>query len=299
MLTPVVTRQNSNASAFSDNAYRIWPLPKGNVVRIAAGTIALMFALAAFGQSSPHQPAREYPTALIREQQNLIVHGTAETWELKWTNPPQSHCGTNNAVVSLTCPCVGFAYGEIGDLYLVRIRDGAEIGRLRLTPFFTEEHGAAVQRWPADYDHDFDLLEKTDFPKVAESRPTVHLMRFADYDHDGMSTEFYLQTESLPCGKSAGIVVGVSKHIPQLHAFGTAAHPEKPLYLQKREWDALRDASKPVTVVDWRCGDHASPRQIELTLKWSAAGIEGVRREYDCKSYDVRGKLIGERPLSQ
>lgn len=194
---------------------------------------------------------------------------------------------------------MGFAYGEIGDLYLVRIRNGAEIDRLRLTPFFTEEPGAALQRWPADYDRDFDVLKKSDFPEVVESRPTVQLMRLADYDHDGMSTEFYVETESLPCGKSAGIVVGISKRNPRLHAFGTAAHPNKTLYLQKREWDALRDAAKPVTVVDWPCGDHASQTQVELTLKWSAAGIEGVRREYDCDSSDNKGELTDEHPLLQ
>jgi hypothetical protein len=113
-----------------------------------------------------------------------------------------------------------------------------------------------------------------------------------------MSTEFYVETESLPCGKSAGIVVGVSKRIPRLHAFGTAAHPNRTLYLQQREWNALRDAAKPVTVVDWGCGDHAAQTQVELTLKWSAAGIEGVRREYDCGPLEKKGKLTGEHPLS-
>jgi hypothetical protein len=42
-------------------------------------------------------------------------------------------------------------------------------------------------------------------------RPPVQLMYFGDYDHDGAATEFYLQTDAVPCGKSYGVVIGVWK----------------------------------------------------------------------------------------
>ena len=69
-------------------------------------------------------------------------------------------------------------------------------------------------------------------------------MRFADYDL--MATaKFFLQTGVEPCGKASGIVVGVTAERPRLHAFGTAAHPDKPLVMQKREWEALLKTSQP------------------------------------------------------
>ena len=101
----------------------------------------------------------------------------------------------------------------MGDLYVIRVRNGAEIDRLRLTPFFGEHHAAVLQRWATDEDQDFKLSERDDFGKmVANKRPTVRVMNFADYDHDGRATEFYLQTEVAPCGKSVGVVIGLGPY---------------------------------------------------------------------------------------
>jgi len=122
-------------------------------------------------------------------------------------------------------------------------------------------------------------------------------MHFADYDHDGDATEFYLQTESLPCGKSTGIVVGVSKSEPRLHVFGTSSTPSQPLYLQRQEWESLRDASGPIEVLDWACRDHASDTQTTVQLRWTAVGIEGTRRTFECTDSGNAGKLIDEDPL--
>lgn len=223
----------------------------------------------------------EYPSRLIREQQTLTVDGTPEVWRLQWLHAPQPYCSDD------TCPCVGFAYGEVGDLVLVRLRNGVEIDRLRLTPLFTETPGAAVQRIPWDsMEHD------------VKKRPVAQIMNFADYDHDGSESEFYLQTDAVPCGKSEGIVVGVSQLNGKLHAFGTATHPNKPLYLLKREWDALREASTgSVTVLDWACGDHGAETETDLTLRWSKGGIDGVRREYACPEDGKRGRLVKTSPL--
>ena len=182
---------------------------------------------------------------------------------------------------------------------MARLQNGREIERLHLTPLFTEEGQAVLQRWPPDHKRDFKLSERADFANIVARRPVVKLMHFADYDHDGSATEFYLQTEALPCGKSMGVVIGLSKNNPKLHVFGTAARPSTPLHLQKHEWEAVRDATKPgLKVVDWLCGDHGADTQTELELSWSAHGIDGWRREYTCPEKDHRRKLIEKKPLA-
>jgi hypothetical protein len=240
----------------------------------------------------------EYPTPKIREEQQLTVSGALETWRLQWSANPKPCCGANDSDGALTCPCWGFAYGEAGDLFLVRLRNGTEIDRLHLTPLFKEQKTAVVQRWPEDENRDFKLSEREDFPNVVRRRPTVHVMQFRDYDHDGNKTEFYLQTEAVPCGKSLGVVVGLSTKNRRLHAFGTTSNPSKPLYLQRREWQALRDASSgAVKIVDWSCGDHGADTQTEIEMQWSAAGIDGKRREYTCPLSHEKRRLLSERPL--
>jgi len=247
-------------------------------------------------QSGARSGSSEYPAPSIREEQTVMVHGVPETWRLQWREKPKPYCEPSDA--SLTCPCTGFAFGEGGDLFLLRLRDGKEIERLHLTPLFTEEGQAVLQRWHPDNKRDFKLAERADFTRIVARRPVVKLMHFADYDHDGYATEFYLQTEALPCGKSMGVVIGVSKNNPKLHVFGTASKPTKPLYLQKEEWEALRDATKPgIEVVDWLCGDHGADTQTELELSWSVHGIDGLRREYTCPEKGVARRLIGEKPL--
>ena len=268
-------------------------------------TVPKVCALLAFGvvlglaQSAKHTKAvvgSEYPTPTIREEQKVIVDGVSETWRLQWTTVPKPYCEPSEE--SLTCPCMGFAYGESGDLFLVRIRSGTEIDRLHLTPFFTEQSDTAVvQRWPTDDKEDFKESERDDFPNFVSKRGTVQVMHFADYDHDGRASEFYIQTEALPCGKSFGVVIGLSNSNPRLHVFGTASNPNKSLYLQKREWEALRDASGPVEVLDWACRDHVAETETRLVLHWTREGVAGTRREYTCSSSGKAGRLIQEEPL--
>ncbi len=230
----------------------------------------------------------------VREEQTIAVDGARETWRLEWAAPPEPYCEPSDA--SLTCPCTGFAYGEAGDLFLLRLRDGRETERLHLTPFFTEDPGKAViQRWPADFDRDFKNAEREDFPSLVRQRPVVRVMRLGDYDHDGRATEFYLQTEALPCGKSFGVVIGVSKLNPRLHVFGAASNPGAPLYMQKRGWEALRRATGPVDILDWQCEDHAAGAETRLRIHWTAKGIEGVRRRYTCPPEPRRP--ISQEPL--
>jgi hypothetical protein len=253
-------------------------------------------SLTGFGQQAVGTSSQEYPTARVREEQQIIVDGLIETWQLKWALAPKPLCGVDD--IGGTCPCMGFAYGEAGDLFLLRLRNGVEIDRLRLTPFFTAWRGKAVlQRWPF-YDKDLKGYQRADFAIAVSKRAPVQVMHFGDYDHDGRSLEFYLQTEALPCGKSAGIVVGLSQANPRLHVFGTASNPRKPLSMQKREWEALRDASGPVDVLDWACGDHGADTETRLRLRWTAEGILGVSREYSCSADGkAHSRLIHQRPL--
>lgn len=122
---------------------------------------------------------------------------------------------------------------------MVRSKEGHEIERLELTPLFDEvpadQGGAVLARWEVQ-EKDFEK-QKSDpeaFLTQVRARPLVTVMRFTDYNHDGNSTEFFLQTGVEPCGKTTGIVVGVTPILPRLHAFGTALHPDKPLIMQKK-----------------------------------------------------------------
>ncbi len=241
--------------------------------------------------------ATEYPSALVREEQDVSVDGHKEIWQLQWAAPPEPFCGPD--VVSLTCPCMGFAYGEAGDLSLVRLREGAEIGRLHLTPLFSVDSDKAVlQKWPANVDSDYDLARDPAFADRVAHRPPVQIMQFADYDHTGTDNEFYLQTATQPCGKSQGIVVGVTPANPALHPVTTASHPDRPLVLFKHEWEALRDArTSPIEVLDWPCGDHGAETETRVLLRWGRKGIEGSRREYSCPAPGLPKKLIHQDSL--
>lgn len=259
--------------------------------------LSLIASLYALGQSNAsHVKATEYPTATIREEQTITIGGVSETWRLEWQALPKPYCEPSEG--SLTCPCEGFAFGEIGDLFLVRLRNGTVIDRLHLKPLFGETQGAVLQRWPVDDDHDSPNSEREDFADAVRKRPVVQVMQFEDYDHDGEKTEFYLQTEAICCGHRDGVVIGISKNDPQLHVFGTVSNPGKPLYLAKHEWDALRNSkSHKLEIVDWACRDHAADTQTEFTLEWSVDGISGVRREYTCPPEGESRSLVRQEPL--
>jgi hypothetical protein len=273
---------------------------RGMNQRILSVCVLALFCRVSIVQSEDLKARRvsEYPAPTVREEQHIVIDGVTETWRLLWNAAPKPYCGANESDTSLTCPCMGFAYGESGDLYLVRLRNGTEIDRLHLTPLFEEGEEAVVQRWPKDEERDYKLADHKDFSNLVSRRPTVQVMHLDDYDHDGKPTEFYLQTEAVPCGKSVGVVVGLSTSNARLHVFGTASNPSNPLYLQRREWQALRDASSgPVNIVDWSCGDHGADTQTEIQLQWSAKGIDGKRREYTCPSNNENRRFMNERPL--
>ncbi len=267
--------------------------------------LAVCAALAAFPQGSQSPPRQAAAPVLVREQQTVLVRGRPEIWRLEWHGAPTPYCEAADPG-SGTCPCDGFAYGEAGDLWLVRVSGGKEIDRLHLSPFFADpglgtSGKAILQRWAIDYYREPDLADRPAFARAVTRWPVVKVMRLADYDHDGAATEFYVQTAALACGAAAryGMVLGISARNPRLHAFGTASRPDRPLYLAPSAWKALRQASRPpVHVVDLPCGDHGADRQRELLLRWSAAGIDGTVLEYACPLDGSSRRLLSRKPLA-
>src|SRR5207248_2189664 len=131
------------------------------------------------------------------------VNGVSEIWRLQWKAPPKPECGPLDDV-AFTCPCMGLGYGEAGQLDLVRLRNGREYERLALSPFFSDlgPDKAVVQRWKVSNRDSAELLahfDDDDWQRTAQQamsrRAVVKVMNFVDYDHDGRSTEFFIQTE--------------------------------------------------------------------------------------------------------
>lgn len=244
--------------------------------------IVALIAAVALGMPLP----RPAPSPLVREEQAVLVDGVKETWQLRWASPPKPWCDILDGGWE-TSPCAGFTYGEEGKLDLVRYRNDHEYERLHLTPFFTgfPGHEAVVQRWPYrgdDIDRGIPFKnspEETALVSRVRARPTVKIISLADYDHDGNATEFYLQTYAI-AGHRYGIVVGVSTATPHLHAFGTAIHPDVPLVLQPKEWEALRTARGAVRVMDWKCPDHGAETDTEYEIEAAPKGISVISREY-------------------
>lgn len=251
--------------------------------------VAALPAIVAFaGDSKP----------VIREERKIIINGVEELWQLEWAHTPNSACGPEDPEWN-TCPCSGFAFGESGELTLVRKRQGQKDERLSLTPFFSDEYDspassstskAVLPRWEV-HEKDYDDSGKPDFVASVHSRPLMPIMNFNDYDHNGNSTEFMLQVGTLPCGKLMSIVVGISRANPHLHAFSSVKQPKKPLTLQAHQWEALRKAKGPIKVTDWQCGDHGSEEEVELELVAQNGNIHATRRTYECKE-NGRGKLL-------
>jgi hypothetical protein len=258
-------------------------------IALLACFIATLPAIVAFaGDGKP----------VIREERKIIINGLEELWQLEWAQTPSPACGPEDPAWS-TCPCSGFAFGESGELTLVRKRQGQKDERLSLTPFFSDEYdspaslstsNAVLARWEVN-EKDYDDSDKPDFVARVRSRPLKRIMNFKDYDDDGNATEFMLQVGTLPCGKLMSIVVGISSGNLHLHVFSSARKPKQPLNLQSREWEALRKAKGPIKIRDWQCGDHGSDEEVELELVAKKGDIHATRRTYECKE-NGRGKLL-------
>ena len=221
----------------------------------------------------------------------------AEVWRFVWKATPKPFCAPDaNAI---TCPCAGFAFGESGELDLVRMRGDSEIDRLPLTPLFPDGKRAVMQRWNL-LSSDNNILIKKNIIDEVSKRPTIQAMRFGDYNQDGRSTEFFIQTANEPCGRRMGVIVGLTRS-GKLHAFGTVRHPERPLVMRLELWDDLRTVNGRAELIDLPCGDHGSANQVSMQLRTTAAGIEATRRTFACagalKNAGVPTRLISEEQL--
>jgi hypothetical protein len=232
---------------------------------------------------------------LLREEQIVWIGGVAERWQLRWRKTPVPSCDAAGPMW-ITCSCRGFAFGEAGQMDLIRIRERREMERFPLTPFFdgnspNEGPEVIMQRWAVS-PHDIDAVESAELPARVRRRPVAKAIQFDDYDHDGVASEFFLQTGTLPCGKRTGIVLGVSRRNPKLHAFGTVLNPGKPLTMQIHEWLALAKSAGPTRVMDWTCGDHGGNTEVEVELTAAPVGIDATYREYECTDPFTRGRLL-------
>jgi len=241
------------------------------------------------------------PRMVVRESQIVIVDGLRETWQLVWIGKPTAECGAEDVEMATTCPCAGTAYGEAGNLWLIRKRNGRELERMDLKPLFgnlgypndNRDNGKAIlQRWPVrDSDwKDFDHPPSAD---VVHRRPAVHIMNMADYDHDGRATEFLVQVGTLPCGKLQSVAIGLTRQNPHLHAIATVEKPDVPLTMPVWAWQALRKSPGPTTVDDWDCGDHGSEEHDDLVVSARRGGIHVKFHRWSCPGKE-KPKLIEE-----
>jgi hypothetical protein len=255
--------------------------------------VSVIAAVALGGASTP-------PAEHIREQRTVTVGGVKEVWRLVWTGKPSLMCSPHEAEMAITCPCSGWAYGEAGDLSLVRLRDGKPVDRMRLGPLYGKYDYPAgevapgqayLQRW-AVRDGDWDRRQDSTLAaEIMRRRPTT-IMQLADYDHDGRATEFLIQVGTLPCGKRQFAAVGVSAKAERLHALGSPAHAGKALVMPLRAWQALLKTARPKPLIIWECDDHGS--EVRSVLEVSAQGgvIRAVDRDYGCQSAGTAGRLM-------
>lgn len=247
-----------------------------------------------------------YPSPLIREQRTVVVNGATEIWQLRWKSAPKPACGTDDVLESITsCQCWGFTYGEGGEMDLVRLRGGREIDRLSITAMFQEPQPlvfderdpgriAVIQRWPDSIDDPERASQRSDWPSVVAKHAPVTIMNLRDYEHDGQPGQFYLQTSAGPCGLRRGIVLGVSKRNPKLHALSTALHPDKPLILRNIVWRGLRLSSGVAEPFELTCGEKGADFEIRVRLTWTPKGLIGLRRTLGCPP---EGQVIREEPF--
>ena len=200
------------------------------------------------------------PGAIVRETREVTVDGATELWRLEWTSLPMPECMGN---VFFTCPCAGFAFGDKGDLDLVRVRAGAAADRLHLGPLF-EGHEARLRRWTPTA-AEVTTGSAPAFATLTARAPAT-IMLLADYDHDGRATEFVLQVDAGPCGHTPSVVVGISKSNPSLHVFGTREKPREPLTLDRPEFWQRVERAPSVDLVQVGCGDHGSMQESSVRV---------------------------------
>jgi hypothetical protein len=215
--------------------------------------------------SSGTQEADASP--VIREEKDVLVDGVSETWRLVWRRPPKLYCVDDWGAMY----CMGLAFGEQGDLDLVRLRPGSPEERLNLSPLFGPDgpSNATLQHWDR-------MATRTSLgtvaPSIDESHPDIELiktlpvvdvMKLHDYDHDGWATEFELRIVTNPFAWPRSAVVGVSKQNRHLHAFDTVEQPGTPLIFP--DWGSIELGTN--LFVDQRCGYRNATEEATRTIR--------------------------------
>src|SRR5262245_30320924 len=137
-------------------------------------------------RASVQRPSSLVPTAsVVREEKIIRVGSASERWLLVWRAAPAPACMPRDEGWS-SCACHGFAFGEMGQLDLLRKIPGHPDEALPLTPLFDDGenpatqrmlHGAVLQRWPvleADYAHMDDTSRA--FEESVRSRAAASVM---------------------------------------------------------------------------------------------------------------------------
>lgn len=238
-----------------------------------------------------------------REFRDVVIDGKTERWRLVWEGRPRPICGPEDPEMAMTCPCSGFAYGEMGDLTLTRERGGEVIDRLALGPFFedlpaSDSEGLAAMQWrPFELaDVEGELPASRLLPTI-RARPGPKVMQLADYDHDGVASEFLVQVSAGPCGHTAYIALGVSRAKPRLHALGTARFPEAALVMAGSAWQALLEAPGETRVTVWPCGDHGAEERGEMVLSAREGIISARRLRLSCPEGNEPEALLASEDL--
>lgn len=218
----------------------------------------------------------------VREERDLEVDNAVERWRIEWRDTPQMVC------LRWDCACSEFMYAQRGVAELVRSRGAKEIQAFPLAGIFDTDFDrpertkleTLLPAWPVEAG-DKDVADDATLTELVRSRELVSLMDLHDYDHDGRATEFLLPIGGVGCAFHGRVAIGVSRTLPELHIFGTVAHPEEPLVLRERGWAVLRTSQRG-TYVDIACGDRGSDTQTEVELWTDKAGIHLIERVYSC-----------------
>lgn len=230
--------------------------------------------------------ATKNSSPIIREQIKASIEGHDEVWLLEWLSPTHTVCGPDDDNWT-SCPCTGFAFGESGNLALVRKKPGQQDEQFSLSDLFDKSDNpgspgeAVLRRWDV-LKNDSDGTSTTGLAARVSSRPLAKIMTLGDYAHDGKPTQFVLQVGTEPCGKRISALVGVSHSNQKLHVFGTAEHPERPLFLEASHWESLRIANGPINVISNSCGDHGSETETDLELLANGSGLHATKKIYSC-----------------
>ncbi len=246
-------------------------------------------------------PAPAPAEDIVREQKQVQIGKITETWQLVWHGKPEALCPASDMESSMTCPCAGFAYGEQGDLSLVRKRGNRIVERLPLNPAFhyvdVAKGKAGLQLKPLDEkDIDRDTAKDRKLSSDIQMRLPADVMVLKDYDHDGRATEFLVLLGNISCGHQMYAAVGVTRRVPYLHLLSTDEHPRSPLIMDIEQWNALLTAQTPTTIRVWDCGDHGSDYQTDFRLHARDGHIHVTERTFACRAGGKPPRRLNSRP---